>query len=49
MTLDNKVINYRVVLIEIYNFDVGGFAIRGRLTNLTFKSSKVQPYCWDIK
>jgi hypothetical protein len=36
-------------LIEIYNFDVGDFAIRGRLTNLNFKLSKLQPYCWDIK
>ena len=49
MTSHKKVINYKVVvLIEIYNID-GGFAIRGRLTNLNFKSSKLQPYCWDIK
>ena len=49
MTSDKKVINHKVVLIEVYNFDVGGFANRGRLTNLNFKSSKLQPYCWDIK
>jgi hypothetical protein len=50
MISDKKVINYKVVaLIEIYIFDVGGFAIRGRLTNLNLKSSKLQPYCQDIK
>jgi hypothetical protein len=49
MTSDKKVINYKVVLIEIYNFNVGGFAIRGHLANLNFKLSKLQPYCWDPK
>ena len=40
MALDEKVINYKfVVLIEIYNFDFGCFAIRGCLTNLNFKTS----------
>jgi hypothetical protein len=29
-----------VVVIEIYNFDVGGFAIRGRLKNFNFKIIK---------
>ena len=50
MTSDKKFINYKVVvLIEIYNFDVGGFVIPGCLANLNFKSSKLQPYCRDIK
>jgi len=38
MTLDEEVINYKVVvLIMIYNFDSSYFAIRGGLTNLNFK------------
>jgi hypothetical protein len=45
MISNKKVITYKViVLIEIYNFDVGDFPIQGRLTNLNFKSSKLQPY-----
>ena len=44
MASDEKVINHKfVVLIEIYNFNFGSFAIRGRLTNLNFKTSKLQP------
>ena len=50
MASDEKVINYKfVVLIKIYNFDFGCFAIRGRLTNLNFKTSKLQPDFWDLK
>ena len=50
MTSHKKVINYKVVvLIEIYNFDVGGVAIRGCLTNFNFKLLKLQLYCMDIK
>ena len=50
MASDEKVINYKfIVLIEIYNFDFGCFAIRGRLTNLNFKTSKLPPDFWDLK
>ena len=44
MASDEKVINHKfVVLIEIYNFDFGCFAVQGRFTNLNFKTSKLQP------
>ena len=50
MALDEKVINYTfIVLIKIYNFDFDCFAIRGRLTNLNFKTSKLPPDFWDLK
>ena len=50
MASDEEVINYKfVVLIKIYNFDFGCFTIRGRLANLNFKTSKLQPYFWNIK
>ena len=50
MASDKKVINYKfVVLIEIYNFDFGCFAVRGRLTNLNFKTLKLQLDFWDLK
>ena len=50
MASDKKVINYKfIVLIEIYNFDFDCFAILGRLTNLNFKTSKLQPDFWDLK
>jgi hypothetical protein len=39
MASDEKVINYKfLVLIEIYNFDFGCFAIQGRLKILNFKT-----------
>jgi hypothetical protein len=50
MTSDEKVINYKVVvLIDIYNFDIGRFAIRYRLNNLNFNLCKLRPYFWDLK
>ena len=43
MISNGKVINYKVVvLIEIYNFGFGCFAIGGRFTNLNFK-------LWELK
>jgi hypothetical protein len=45
-----KVINYKfIVLIEIYNFNFGCFAIQGRLPNLNFKTLKLEPDFWDPK
>ena len=41
MASDEKVINYKfVVLIKIYNFDFGCFAIRGRLKKFEFQNIK---------
>jgi hypothetical protein len=50
MASDEKVINYKfVIVVQIYNFDFGCIAIRGCLTNLNFKMSKLQLDFWDLK